>query len=264
MSEVRLTDTHLLPTRTQRIRKVGYVMTIVVSLTCGGMIMRAQSRYRSFLYNATLTAHGWWSDKDDRTRLLNELYEYHRTGNYIETFMNNPLWLIASAICIRVCVIGVQSQRLANIRIFLIWYDVWCLVRSIVANLKFTDTYLNVQNNISKLSLNNDYFSKNFQKSVQPHYEVSIILFWVLSCLCTMNFILSFCRSTIDNDDNWIDCKDKWVDIPTIWYYDYVKMKIKKRRPSVRRLLASRRRRTATTRRLRTKYPLSESIKKIF
>ncbi|XP_050062494.1 uncharacterized protein LOC114129820 isoform X2 [Aphis gossypii] len=161
-------------------------------------------------------------------------------------------------------VIGVQSQRLANIRIFLIWYDVWCLVRSIVANLKFTDTYLNVQNNISKLSVNNDYFSKNFQKSVQPHYEVSIILFWVLSCLCTMNFILSFCRSTIDNDDNWIDCKDKWVDIPTIWYYDYVKMKIKKRRPSVRRLLASRRRRTATTRRLRTKYPLSESIKKIF
>lgn len=90
------------------------------------------------------------------------------------------------------------------------------------------------------------------------------LLFWVLSCLCTINFILSFCRSAIDNDDNWIDCKDKWVDIPTIWFYDYVKMKIKKRGAAVRRLLASRRRRTATTRRLRTKYPLSESIKKIF
>jgi hypothetical protein len=90
------------------------------------------------------------------------------------------------------------------------------------------------------------------------------LLFWALNWLCTMNFVLSFCRSTIDNDDNWVDCKEKWIDIPVIWFYDYVKIKIKRRRPAVLRSLISRRRRTATTRRLRTKYLLSEWIKKIF
>ncbi|XP_026820709.1 uncharacterized protein LOC113559254 [Rhopalosiphum maidis] len=261
MNTVRLTDTHLLPTRTQRIRMAGYAMAIAVSLACGGMIMQAQSRYRAFLYNAKLTIHGW-SGKDNRTRLLNEIFEY-QTENCVNTFMNNPLLLIGLAMCIRAAVFGMQSQRLVDIRIFLIWYDVWCLVRSMITSLQFTNCYLNVYYNISKLSMD-DYFRNSFQQSVQPYYEVSILLFWALSWLCTMNFILSFCRSTRDNDENWVDCKEKWVDIPVIWFYDYVKIKIKRRRPAVLRSLISRRRRTATTRRLRTKYLLSEWIKKIF
>ncbi|XP_025195723.1 uncharacterized protein LOC112594916 [Melanaphis sacchari] len=261
MDDIRLTDTHLLPTRMQRTRMAGYAMTIAVSLACGGMIMYAQSQYRAFLNNATLTVRGW-SGKDNWTRLLNELFEY-RTENCVNTFMNNPLLLIGSAMCIRAAVFGMQSQRLVDIRIFLIWYDVCCLVRSMVTSLQFTNCYLNVYYNISKLSVN-DYFRNNFQKSVQPYYEVSILLFWILSWLCTMNFILSFCRSTIDNDDNWVDCKENWVDIPAIWHHDYMKIKIKRKQPAVLHSLESRRRRTATTRRLRTKYLLSESIKKIF
>jgi len=90
------------------------------------------------------------------------------------------------------------------------------------------------------------------------------LFFWFLFWLCVMNFVLSFCRSTIDNDDNWIDYNKNWIDVPAIWFYDYVTMKVKRSRPAVLRALASRRRRTATTRRLRTKYPLSEWIKKIF
>jgi len=77
----------------------GYAMTIAVSLACGGMIMQAQSHYRVFQYNAKLTVHDW-SGKDNRTRLLNELFEY-QTENCVNTFMNNPLLLIGLVMCIR-------------------------------------------------------------------------------------------------------------------------------------------------------------------
>eukprot|EP00102_Acyrthosiphon_pisum_P023208 XP_016660418.1 PREDICTED: uncharacterized protein LOC103309623 [Acyrthosiphon pisum] len=267
MNEVRLTETHLLPSTTQRTRMATYVMSIVTCMVCGGTFYRAlqaQSQYRSFLKNATLTEHGW-SNKDNRTVLLHGLIQSNRTEDCANTTMNNPLLLIFSIVCItsRAAWFGMQSRRLVDMRLFLNCFDVFCLVLSAVTFLLLANCYLKLYKDISILPVN-DYFRDNFQTTVQPYYEVSMLFFWFLFWLCVMNFVLSFCRSTIDNDDNWIDYNKNWIDVPEIWYYDYVTMKVKRRRPAVLRALASRRRRTATTRRLRTKYLLSEWIKKIF
>ncbi|XP_022166852.1 uncharacterized protein LOC111031286 [Myzus persicae] len=267
MNEVRLTETHLLPSRIQRTRMAAYVMTIVTCMVCGGtfyLSLQAQSQYRSFLKNATLAEHGW-SNKDNRTDLLSRVIQSNRTEDCANTSMNNPLLLIGSIVCItiRAALFGMQSRRLVDIGLFLNCYDVCCVVRSAVTFLQLTDCYLKLYEIISILPVN-DYFRFSFQTTVQPYYEVSMLFFWFLFWLCVMNFLLSFCRSTIDNDDNWVDCNKNWAEVPEIWFYDYVTMKMKRRQPAVLRALASRRRRTATTRRLRTKYLLSESIKKIF
>ncbi|CAI6359756.1 unnamed protein product [Macrosiphum euphorbiae] len=102
MNEVRLTETHLLPSKTQRTRMATYVMTIVTIMVCGGTFYRAlqaQSKYRSFLKNATLTEHGW-SAKDNRTDLLRRLIQSDRTEDCANTSMNNLLLLIGSILFI--------------------------------------------------------------------------------------------------------------------------------------------------------------------
>ncbi|KAL4100805.1 hypothetical protein QTP88_020834 [Uroleucon formosanum] len=104
MNAVRLTETHLLPSKTQRTRMATYVMSIVVCMVCGitfYLALQAQSQYRSFLKNVTMTKHGW-SDKDNRTDVLHNLIRTNRTEDCANTSMNNPLLLIGSIVCITI------------------------------------------------------------------------------------------------------------------------------------------------------------------